>query len=45
MNSKYVQFEKIEIYYNRQRKHSTNGYKSPAEYEVNWWNNRKAALQ
>ncbi|MFH1215784.1 MAG: IS3 family transposase [Pseudomonadota bacterium] len=36
-------FNYIEIYYNRQRKHSTNGYKSPAQYELEWWNNRKAA--
>jgi len=33
----------IEIYYNRQRKHSTNGYKSPAHYEMEWWSNKKAA--
>ena len=36
-------FHYIEIYYNRQRKHSTNGYKSPAQYEVEWWNERMAA--
>ena len=36
-------FNYIEVYYNRQRKHSTNGYKSPAHYELEWWNNRKAA--
>lgn len=36
-------FNYIEIYYNRQRKHSTNGYKSPAQYEGEWWKNRKAA--
>jgi len=36
-------FHYIEIYYNRQRKHSTNGYKSPAQYEMEWWNERKAA--
>jgi len=35
-------FNYIEIYYNRQRKHSTNGYKSPAQYEMEWWNNRRA---
>ena len=33
----------IEIYYNRQRKHSTNGYRSPAQYELDWWANKKAA--
>jgi len=36
-------FNYIEVYYNRQRKHSTNGYKSPAHYELEWWNNKKAA--
>ena len=36
-------FSYIEVYYNRQRKHSTNGYRSPAQYEIEWWNNRKAA--
>jgi putative transposase len=38
-----VLFNYIEVYYNRQRKHSTNGYKSPAIYEMEWWKNRKAA--
>lgn len=36
-------FNYIEVYYNRRRKHSTNGYKSPAQYESEWWDNRKAA--
>jgi putative transposase len=36
-------FNYIEIYYNRQRKHSTNDYKTPAQYEGEWWKNRKAA--
>lgn len=36
-------FTYIEIYYNRQRKHSTNGYVAPALYELEWWNNRKVA--
>jgi putative transposase len=36
-------FNYIEVYYNRQRKHSTNGYKAPALYEQEWWNNRKTA--
>ena len=36
-------FNYIEIYYNRRRKHSTNGYKSPAHYETEWWDKRKAA--
>ena len=34
-------FNYIEVYYNRQRKHSTNGYKSPAHFELEWWNNKK----
>jgi putative transposase len=36
-------FNYIEVYYNRRRKHSTNGYKSPADYELECWNNKKAA--
>jgi putative transposase len=36
-------FNYIEVYYNRQRKHSTNGYMTPALYELQWWNQRKAA--
>lgn len=36
-------FSYIEVYYNRQRKHSTNGYRSPAQYEMEWWNYKKAA--
>jgi len=36
-------FNYIEVYYNRRRKHSTNGYKSPATYELGCWNNTKAA--
>jgi putative transposase len=36
-------FNYIEVYYNRRRKHSTNGYKSPAQYEMEWWNMREAA--
>ena len=31
-------FYYIEVYYNRQRKHSTNGYRSPAHFEQQWWN-------
>jgi putative transposase len=31
-------FEYIEVYYNRQRKHSTNGYMSPVNYEQQWLN-------
>jgi transposase InsO family protein len=29
-------FEYIETYYNRKRKHSTNGYLSPVNYEKKW---------
>ena len=36
-------FNYVEVYSNRQRKYSINGYKSPVEYELEWWNNRKAA--
>jgi transposase InsO family protein len=36
-------FQYIEIYYNRHRKHSTNGYKTPSQYEQEWWENRRAA--
>jgi putative transposase len=36
-------FNYIEVYYNRRRKHSTNGYKSPADYELECRNNQKAA--
>lgn len=33
----------IEIYYNRRRRHSTNGYLAPAHYEQEWWNLKKVA--
>lgn len=36
-------FRYIEIYYNRRRRHSTNGYKSPALYELEWKNLRNVA--
>lgn len=36
-------FRHIEIYYNRYRKHSTNGYKAPAAYELEWRQRRKVA--
>jgi putative transposase len=36
-------FHYIEVYYNRQRKHSTNGYKTPAQFELEWWMSKKAA--
>lgn len=38
-----VIFNYIEAYYNRLRKHSTNGYKTPAIYESEWWEKQKAA--
>lgn len=31
-------FEYIEVFYNRQRAHSTNGYLSPEEFEAKWGN-------
>jgi putative transposase len=34
-------FEYIEVFYNRQRRHSTLGYQAPAEFEKNW--SRRAA--
>ena len=36
-------FNYIEVYYNRRRKHSTNGYKAPALYEQEWRERRKVA--
>jgi len=36
-------FNYIEVYFNRQRKHSTNGYKAPARFEQEWLNEKKAA--
>ena len=36
-------FNYIEIYYNRRRRHSTNGYKSPAAFEKEWGIFPKAA--
>ncbi len=34
-----ILFKYIEVYYNNQRrKHSTNGWKSPARYEQEWYN-------
>lgn len=43
MEAEQALFNFIEVYYNRRRKHSTNGYKSPAQYEMEWWDERKAA--
>ena len=36
-------FSYIEIYYNRRRRHSTNGYQSPAKYEFEWRKMQNAA--
>ena len=36
-------FTYIEVYYNRRRRHSTNGYKSPASYEAEWEKVQNAA--
>ncbi len=36
-------FNYIEAYYNRRRKHSSNGYKSPADFEIKWEYLAKAA--
>jgi len=36
-------FNYIEVYFNRQRKHSTNGYKTPALLEQEWWDREKTA--
>jgi len=43
VETEHALFNYIEVYYNRRRKHSTNGYKSPANYELEYWNNEKAA--
>lgn len=36
-------FEYIEIYYNRQRRHSTLDYHTPQEYDQKYWESPKAA--
>ena len=36
-------FNYIEVYYNRRRRHSTNGYRSPASYEAEWKKMQHAA--
>jgi hypothetical protein len=40
--AKQALFNSMEVYYNQQRKHSTN-IDNPAQYEMEWWNNRKEA--
>ena len=36
-------FNYTEVYFNRQRKHATNGYKVPALYEQKWSEMKKMA--
>jgi transposase InsO family protein len=36
-------FEFIEVWYNRERRHSTLGYRSPVQYEAEVLNHRVAA--
>lgn len=36
-------FKYIELYYNRRRKHSTNNWKTPAQYEMEWYQFKKVA--
>jgi transposase InsO family protein len=36
MEAEQALFKYIEAYYNRRRKHSTIGYRSPAQYETEW---------
>ena len=36
-------FEYIEVFYNRKRLHSTNGYLSPEEFEIKWKKQESAA--
>ena len=38
-----ILFKYIEVYYNQRRKHSSNGWKTPAHCEQEWYNMRKAA--
>ncbi len=38
-----ILFKYIEIYYNQRRKHSTNGWKTPAHCEQEWYNLKKMA--
>jgi putative transposase len=38
-----VLFNYIEVYYNRRRRHSTNGYKSPAMFEMDWMKQKNEA--
>jgi len=38
-----ILFKYIEVYYNQRRKHSSNGWKTPAHCEQEWYNLKKAA--
>jgi putative transposase len=38
-----ILFKYIEVYYNQRRKHSANGWKTPAHCEQEWYNLRKVA--
>ncbi len=38
-----ILFKYIEVYYNHRRKHSANGWKTPAHCEQEWYNQKKAA--
>jgi len=38
-----ILFKYIETYYNQRRKHSTNGWKSPAHYEQQWYDTKSVA--
>jgi len=43
MEAEHALFSYIEVYFNRKRKHSTNGYMAPALFEQKWWEKRKLA--
>ncbi|MBU3695961.1 MAG: transposase, partial [Dechloromonas sp.] len=35
----------IEVFYNRQRLHSTLGYRSPSQFLSDWWSEQQAEKQ
>ena len=43
MTAEQAIFNYIEIYYNRRRRHSSNDYYSPADYELKWERDQKVA--
>lgn len=43
LEAEHALFNYIEVYFNRRRKHSTNGYKAPALFEEEWWQQKKTA--